>query len=195
MIAFLPLNLHRPVDDGAPAVALIDASLLEAARQHRWLTTIDSAKPMRSVYRPEVGAGRLTSLARWVWEQTHPGQKVADYIGHDNHDLLDCRAENLVSMRRANLGRYDKTGVFVQQALEAAYKTAASVRAEFGVAYAGEPARRGRSLPYTSEQADEVRRLRAENAAMPLNRFNAEIVAEVVGKKLGHRILCSLLAS
>jgi hypothetical protein len=196
MTSFLAINLHRPVDDGCPTVALVDDSLFEKARQIRWMTTLGSDRPVRSVYDASLGRARVESLSRWVWEQTHPANAHKPvFLGHANGDLLDCRAENVISLRRANAGRSNKTGVFVQQALEDAKTNSRQVREASGVSPAGEPKQRGRGLPYTEEQGEEIRRLRTENPEMSLIRFNVEIVAEVVGKRLGHRVLTSLLAT
>jgi hypothetical protein len=194
MTSFLAINLHRPIDDGCPTVALIDERLREEAQAIRWLTTVASDKPMKAVYDASLGRSRLDSLARWVWEKTHPNAlNKPDFLGHVNHDLLDCRSDNLVVLRRANAGRTDKTRVIVQQVLEESGLTARRVRENAGFAAEGEPNRRGRPLPYTEEQAEELIRLRAENPEIPLVRFNAEVVSEVVGKRLGHRVLSDLL--
>lgn len=193
MIAFLAINLHRPIDDGCPTVALVDERFLEEAQKIRWLTTTASDKPMNAVYDASLGRSRLESLARWVWEKTHPGAERPAFVGHVNHDLLDCRAENLVALRRANAGRTEKTRLCVQQALDEAGLTARKVRENAGFAIEGEPNRRGRPLPYTEDQAEELIRLRAENPSLPLVRFNAEVVSEVLGKRLCHRVLSDLL--
>ena len=189
----LHINLHKPVTAKVPFFAVVDQQLHAEASKLRWLTTGENPRPLRSFYSKELGRPVTQSLARWVWFQVHG--KEATFVGHRDGDLLNCTADNLVQLPYAHGGRYANTGkclgLFSDNETDArAYRCAASLP------IGGQKITTGRPLPGTAEQHAKLRELRAGQCKdMSAARFNAEVVAEELGKKLSWRGLQTLLSS
>lgn len=185
-MAFIHLNVHKPVTAKIPFFAVIDAELLDEAQRLRWLTTATSPRPIRSFYSKEKGRPVTESLARWVWAQTEGGP--TDYVGHLDGDLLNCQRSNLVALRYNRLG--NNKGVCASE-----FPCVELYRAEKDIPLGGLKVKQGRPLPVSEEQIQTLRHLRdTVGAGLSMHQFNLQIVTEEVGKPLSWRGLKTLEA-
>lgn len=188
----LAINIHKPAGSGAPLVALVDDKLHAEAQKIRWVTSTASDRPVYIYYDQEKGCAKTESLARWVWTKTY-GEPPLNAVGVINGDCLDCRSSNLKQLRSPQSSDLSRTGKEVARVMVELGIGGAKLREQLGIPVEGALLTRGRRRSYTPEQAQEIRDLRHANPEMPLVSFNAEIVSEILGRRIGHIALNRIL--
>lgn len=191
----LPINLHlhaRSVDNAL--FALVDADLVERAKAYRWVAGKDN-RPVRSVYDPATKNSVPESLARWVWGATK-ASPAPRYIAHFNGDLLDARSSNLIEVKHPSLARSLHTGevVMIELTREFGGKEPWEIRTSLGLSEEGVSAKRGKPCSVSKDQIQQLLDARLTvGRTLSLKEFNAEVCAEVCGKKLSPLLLSKIL--